>query len=277
MLSLSGLYRPILPIAMITGSLALFPFSALMAQPSESGSRIHPLYSVYSPETGQTHPLNGVVSINCHSDTGQQIICPEFQQQIGRPRTISLTGENSQRKRSAGADEPTTSEDSRDRSPTVEQSKHAVTRCNGSSYATTVVIYPEDDLWDVVHSYIDTNGSQFSNRHWVHFDSQEVTPWEWDGEHSRGVLFVLPQNSQYATTADLYFYYSEKETDLPISPRIGLCAMPGSNPAQLNVSGRNAIDQRQDFGLESNGHAGRSHLALTFSVWLIIQHTKVPK
>ena len=124
-------------------------------------------------------------------------------------------------------------------------------QCQGASFAEVVPVSLNDDLWSKVRSYIDTEGTHFDRSHYVRFNRGGINPWSWSGQEAdrRGVLFVLPQGSDYLTTdAVFYYYFSDDDTNKLISPRIGLCGLSGDNKAVLKMKGRAISDGHHETG-----------------------------
>ena len=86
--------------------------------------------------------------------------------------------------------------------------EYANTNCKGNSYATEVTVGSNDDLWQIVRSYIDQNGEHYSADYWLTFKTKNELDYPWsstDGS-KKGVLFILPQGVSYTTKENLDYF-----------------------------------------------------------------------
>ncbi len=107
-------------------------------------------------------------------------------------------------------------------------------QCAGDSYVTQVTVGENDDLWQIVKSYIDQNGEHYSPDYWLTLDTEKKLyyPWISSFGSKKGVLFILPQGASYTTTQNLdYFVWDDPHAGHRIAPRFGICSVNSNKDA----------------------------------------------
>ncbi len=115
--------------------------------------------------------------------------------------------------------------------------------CDAATFSRTVVVEEDDNLQEVIKSYVSPNGDKYSQSFWVDFSPAASTPWDKDENTPRGILFVLHAGSTHTINNLQLSYVNENaDTEPPSSPRVGICGLAGEQgpSSTIRLVGRSA-------------------------------------